>query len=387
MAQRKKRTQKSFTKDGGGDSLMLFSRYLVKNFLKVFLLMQFSWVFVFVIIDFVGQIRMWMTYEVKDVLEYYLNYLPHIVYLIMPVAIILSVVGVVGRMSMHLELVAMLSAGRSMNSILVPLLGIGIFLSGLSFTLSEYILPDANHRRLELAQPKVKGKAKDKRITSKRNYVYIGKQRESLYLGRYSAKTRSAKDVVILLFKNGRLWDRMDAREMRWHKATKKNEGYWQLRQGFRRRFHKGNVTTTRFRQLRLNENQLEVHPEDLINSRHSPDEMDTDMILQRIDVLRRIGEDTRPMETQYHFKFSGPFINFIILIIGAALAHRYSRSGGISFQFAIGLLVIFIYYIVVRVGIQLGESGVLEPWLGAWLGNMIFALVALVIYIRSLRL
>jgi len=132
---------------------------------------------------------------------------------------------------------------------------------------------------------------------------------------------------------------------------------------------------------------RIRTQPEDLINERQTGDEMDSKMISRRIEVLKRSGEDTKVLETAFHFKYAGPWMNFIIVLIGASLCHRFSRSGGLSQKFGVGVLLVFIYYIVIRVGLKMGENGALTPFLGAWIGHFIFGTVAIIMLYRSFRL
>jgi len=364
---------------------MMFTRYLLKNFLKLFALMQFSWVFVFVAIDFVGNIRMWLLRDWDDVLQYYWNYLPHIVYLIMPVAVMLSALASVGGMAKHLELSAMVGAGRSMARILFPLLVVGLLISGGSFALQEYVLPDANHARLELAQPN-NTRNKQKREKDKSRYIFIGEEGQTLYFRHYSARNTTGRDVIIITRRDGRVYLRIDAEKLIW-KQRKDGKGSWTAYRGdFRQFFPSGSVSTIPFSRKSLND-IIQIHPDDLLNTRYTADEMNISQIRERISLLKRTGEETAPMLTQLHFKYSGPLINFFILVIGASLSHRYSRSGGLSRQFGIGLFVIFIYYVGIRLGLQMGEGKVVSPWLGAWLGNLVFGVVSVVLFLRSLRL
>ena len=91
----------------------MFTRYLLRRFFRLFALVLFSTLFVYVLLDFVGNIKVWLQRDPKDVAEYYLNFVPNIVYLVMPVNLLLSVVGVVGSMARHLEIASMKTAGRS----------------------------------------------------------------------------------------------------------------------------------------------------------------------------------------------------------------------------------------------------------------------------------
>ena len=127
--------------------------------------------------------------------------------------------------------------------------------------------------------------------------------------------------------------------------------------------------------------------PEDFLDERQRGDEMDAKTILRKIEVQKRSGENTNKLETAYYFKFSGSMMNFIVLLIGAALAHRFSRNGGLSQKFGVGILLVFSYYVVIRIGLKMGENGALYPMLGAWIGHLIFAMGAVWMLYRSFRL
>jgi lipopolysaccharide export system permease protein len=364
---------------------MKFSRYLVWNFVKTLLLLMFSLIIIFVVIDFMGNIRQWLTRETKEAVDYYWNYLPYIVYLVSPVALLISVIVSIGGMARHLEMTAIQSSGRSPLLTLMPVFWVALFLAAASWWLSETILPDANHRRFEIMQTSQQQK-KNARVKYKADFVFIDSDRVSWFLKHYSGVTKSGRDVLILIRNNGELEERFDAKGIRWEEPKNK-EGYWVLENGYHRRFAEDGTILVRSFESEIMGRRIRTQPEDLINERQTGDEMDSKMISRRIEVLKRSGEDTKVLETAFHFKYAGPWMNFIIVLIGASLCHRFSRSGGLSQKFGVGVLLVFIYYIVIRVGLKMGENGALTPFLGAWIGHFIFGTVAIIMLYRSFRL
>lgn len=359
---------------------MKFSLYLLMNFLKSFALIMVGSVLVFIIIDFVGNIKMWLLRGMDQTAEYYLNYLPYIIYLVSPVAIMLTAIASVGAMARHLEISAMQGAGRSPLRILTPVLCAGVVITGLLFAIGEIILPDANYRRLEIAETRMEQR-KNPRVKEKSQFIFIGADHSDWYFRHYSSIRKKGEQVSIVLQGDGKPIARYDARSVEWKDTT------WVLKNGWSRFFSPdGNLTAQQFKTLELG-NQTTVLPEDIINDRQSHEEMNTRQISRRIEILRRSGEDTKKMETQWHFKYSGPVTAIVTLIIALSLSHRYKRSGGLSQQFGIGIIMTFSYYIVIRVGVQMGENGILEPWVGAWIGHIIYGTVALAMLFRSFRL
>jgi len=132
---------------------MKFTRYMVGNFLRLFLLVLLGSIVMFVVIDFVGNIRMWLSRGMNDLGDYYFAYLPYIVYLVTPVALFIGVVASVGNMARHLEMTAIQSSGRSPLRALWPILIVGIAATSFSLYLDDQVLPDANHKRYGIMEP------------------------------------------------------------------------------------------------------------------------------------------------------------------------------------------------------------------------------------------
>lgn len=414
---------------------MKFSRYLVLHFLKMFLLVLLGAVFMFIVIDFVGNIRTWLARDLLDAKAYYLAYLPYIVYLVTPVALFIGVVASVGNMSRHLEIMAIQQSGRSPFRTLVPVFLVGALVTAFSFYLDAKVLPDANHSRYKIMEP-MSQQRKDPRIRDKRDFVYISGDKTSWFMRSYGGATKMGRDVVLLIYRDGDLYERFDARRLRWiepdtvfAKASGETEntattgrkpanrlkldsireksaanrdsekispagtivaiepGYWRFEDGYERTFLKDGTVETRHFVRESLKGKTSLLPEDFLDERQRGDEMDAKTILRKIEVQKRSGENTSKLETAYYFKFSGSMMNFIVLLIGAALAHRFNRNGGLSQKFGLGILLVFSYYVVIRIGLKMGENGALYPVLGAWIGHIVFATIALWVLYRSFRL
>ncbi len=380
---------------------MKFSRYLLYNYLKMFFLIFIGAIVMFIVIDFVGNIRLWLSRGLEDVAAYYLNYLPYILYLISPVVLFLAVIASVGNMAKHLELTAVQSAGRSMFRALQPIFLFGILVTLLSFLLSEMVLPEANHKRLEIMET-TQQKKKNKRVKEKRNFAFIDSEKATWFFKYYSGVSRSGRDLTLLLRENGHLVTRFDAKRF-WYDdiakianrkekfempaGAKAGDSCWILERGQKRIFlADGTVETKEFIRYPLFKETL-VRPEDFINERQTGDEMNAPEIKARIEVLKRSGEDTRVLETAYHSKFINPWTNFIVLLIGSSFCHRFSRSGGLSQKFGIGIFFVFSYYIAIRLGLKMGENGAFSPWLGAYAAHILFGTIASCMLYRSFRL
>lgn len=155
----------------------------------MFLIVLLGAVLMFVVIDFVGNIKTWSTRETKDAVDYYVCYLPYMVYLITPVACFISILASVGNMARHLEMSAMQSSGQSPLKTLFPIFVFGILVSVGSYEMSEYWLPDANHKRLEIMETNAQ-KKKNPRIKEKQEFTFIDSEKASWFFRHYSGKSK-----------------------------------------------------------------------------------------------------------------------------------------------------------------------------------------------------
>jgi lipopolysaccharide export system permease protein len=357
--------------------MKLYSRHVLKSFLSLFLLIFFCAVAIFVIIDFAGNSRVWITRLPEERTAYYLNYLPYIAYLVCPIALLLAAVFSIGNLARHFELVALRAAGLSVTRILAPVFTAGVVVSGLMFVLQDQVLPDANQKRFRIQEPGSNlfdGSDPKERA----RFLYTAADGTLLYFQHYSGQQRSGTVVTALRLEEGVPVTRIDARALAWSDSLG-----WQFAQGTLREFRGDSVAATTFETYALP--GFADPPADLLDERVYPDEMSLAELQRRIDVLRRNGEPSHALRTHWHFRFASAFVNLIMAALGALLAVNAVRTG-LSRNFGIGLLMTFLYYVALRIGLVLGENGGVPPMAAAWFGNMVFFPVALWLWLRAVR-
>lgn len=359
---------------------MRFSRYLVGQLLRLFFLIFLSALAVFVLIDFVGNIEIWLSKPAHDTLWYYLYYLPQVSYLVMPIIVLLTCVIVIGNMARHLEIAAMKAAGRPVYRLIFPILLFALAITGVMFYLSDRVLPDANHKRLQIAQPKSKSMERNKREVDKYQFVFVGLGNSNYYFQHYNAKELAGEQVTFFTLVNGQVQERWDAESVKWKDQA------WKL---YKCRYRKISEDSVHFKyqdSVVLSTKLFPEKPQDLLDTRFKADEMSLAHMDRKIRLLQHAGEDTREMETQWHFRFASAFVSFFVALFGISLSHGVLR-GGLAHGIMLGLAYAFLYYLALRLGMILGMNGTCAPWLGAWLGNIVFGTLGVLTFWRSIRL
>jgi len=356
----------------------IYTRHVLGGFLGLLFLCIACIVVIFVVIDFVGNSKTWLATPPKAVAGYYLDYLPHILYLITPIAILLASVFSIGNLARHLELVALRAAGIPVTRIIAPVLLFGVLISGFMYWFVDRVLPDANHRRYQINEPKSQDGDSGGDPLEKFNYLYTASDGMVLYFDFYTGHKNSGQGVTVIRQpKHGGIETRIDARALAWSKD------HWVLKDGTRREFKDGKLDAKPFTEARFPE--FKDAPKDLLDDRSYPEEMGMQELDRRIAILKRTGENARVLETERHFRFSSSLVSLFMALIGAAMSVNTLKSG-LARNFGIALLITFLYYVALRLGLVMGQNGSLSPLVGAWLGNLLFAPLGFFLWWKAAR-
>jgi LPS export ABC transporter permease LptG len=358
----------------------MLGRYIFYRVLSLFLLVLCSALIVFAVLDVVGNIEIWMTKTRLDMLRYYGYYLPQMAFLAMPVAVLLTVLLSMGALAKHMEVAALRAVGFSPLRIAFPVLAFMALICAVLFWVSDRYLPDFNHARLEIAQPKTRNAEKNKREKDKWNFVYMGAAGHLYTMRHYSADDSTGKDVVVLSgVDQERPSERWQAEKMVWKKNT------WVLYKVQKGVLKEGEWQWSEADSLVLKPQQWPEKPQDLLDTRFKTDEMTMAHMRRKMDALRRAGEETRGLETQWHFRISSATTSFWIALFALGLVLRKLKQG--LFQtIGLGLLYTILYYLALRFGLILGENGAVPPIAAAWIAHFFFGGLGLLLFYKVAR-
>jgi len=348
----------------------LIDRYLLKRFLINLGIAILTWIAIFLIVDIIENISHFIDKKasIEQFSMYYLYYIPYIISLTLPVAMLLSTLFSLSTLAQNNEIVAELSSGISLYRILSPILIAAFFISIAAGFFNELIVPEANQRRLDIMRYDVQHKIRPS-LKSRSNIYVQDTADRTISLGFFNGRDKLGRNVSIKTYRNSILTERIDAEKMIW------KNGNWLLKKVKVRHF-KGNVETLAI----LNDTlftDTRIEPKELLLLQKKPEEMSYVELNKFIDNLQAIGADIKKWLVERYLKLSLPFANFIVVLLGAPLASR-KRRGGMGFNFGISLLVSFIYFFIIRTGQVFGHQGSLPPLLAAWLGNLVFLTIGL---------
>lgn len=345
--------------------MRILDRYVIGQFLKIFLICVLGVPFLFQVIDLTDRLDNFLQDGVgqAQVAAFYFYQLPYQMLLAFPIACLLAAVFTVSRMTRHFEVTATKAGGVSFYRLVAPMLLLGLAISLLALSLSE-VVPDSNRLAAEAID-----KDEHREFEVRLNFVYRGDEGRYYFVRRLDAAAGTMRIIKIDREGTGHAYPSysVSAPDARWDSTA----ALWVLENGHVRYMPERNriidVAFTEMWQAPFRET-----PADLLAKSKAPEEMDYAELGRFIDALERSGENPKKEMVQQALKIAFPFTCFIIVLFGAPLANS-TRRGGAALSIGLALATTIVFLTLIRIGEALGAGGVLPPVAAAWFPNAIF--------------
>jgi lipopolysaccharide export system permease protein len=349
--------------------MKLLDRYIIRKFATSFLFLLGALIVIVVLVDFVEKLDEFVDKKPplhEVIFDYYINLIPYFGNLLTPVCIYLAVIFFTSNLAQRSEIVAILSSGTSFYRLLRPYMIAALVFAGISFYLKSYMIPSATAKRIEFEYKYLRKKkvSKDKDIHKKvatDTYVYISF---------YNAQRKEGHHFTMEKIRNGDVIRKIHADRIIWQDSLQN----WQLRK-VRIRTIDGRKESLSFR-AQMDTTFL-LTPDDIFIKEMKAESMNLTNLIEYIRLEQMRGSDILDeLYIERHRRFSDPIAILILTLIGFAMSTRKSR-GGIAFQIGIGILITFLYIILLFIGQAfVGEN--VSPMLAVWFPNFLFFPLAL---------
>jgi lipopolysaccharide export system permease protein len=355
--------------------MKILSRYLAREFILNFLLALAAFTTTYLIVEFFERVNAFMVNQAPLPLmaAYFLSKIPGIVYQISPPAVLLAAIKTLGQMSRHNEIIAMKAGGVALSQLARPILGTVLVICFVLLGISEFLMPQTNQNARALRDQIIHKKKSV--VTFKQSQIWIHSFQAIYNIQLYDPEKNVLQGVTIFRFDPAfRLTERVDARSAHWEK------GQWVFSDVSVTKFPPGGFPVRKMHpRLVL---YLPEAPNDFRIAEKNPDEMNYRQLREYVQKVERDGYNARKYRTAMHASLSFPFVGMIMAMLGIPLALRKERGAGIAVALGLSILVSFIYYGVFSFSLALGNAETLPPFVSAWLGNLIFALVGIYLFL-----
>ena len=353
-------------------------RYLVRDWLRVFLITLLGFPILVIVIDLTDKLDRYMGRGIApQVVAYsYVFDLPEKMFLVLPVAVLFATVFTVGALGRHSELTAAKASGISFHRLVRPLfIAAGAaFVAGL---LLGEIAPAATAHRMEML-----GEKAQRATSSRYNFVYRADRGWVYAIRSLELRTREMSDLVLEREGTSATYPTIVLAAQR---AVYSDTGPAGLTKSPRWRLHRGALRylagseptgEVAFEFDSLESRTLQERPVDLLAEPKTPEEMRYAELRRYIDALARSGSNAKKLQVDLALKIAIPFICLLIALFGAPLAISTPKSGA-AWGVAASLATTFIVLLMFQLAKAIGAGGVLPPLLAAWAPNILVAVAA----------
>lgn len=353
--------------------------YILKKFFTTFFFAIVLLTFITVVIDISEKaddfVRSGLS-TTEIIKQYYFGFIPHIVSMLFPLFVFISVIFFTSKMAGRSEIVAILASGISFNRFLRPY-WIGALALALMLWLSyRYVTPAANKLRTTF-QAKYIDSGPGSNFGNVSTLYFRNDSSHYGQVSYFDTVSKRGSGFVLQKIENNELLENMRAETLVWDTSKKK----WKLEGVVIHRFDSGRESVSQEQEKFIN---LNFKPSELIKSTYTKDILKTPELSDLIkkETLRG-AEGLNDLKVEKYHRDATPFSLLILTLIGVSLASRKVR-GGSGLHLALGIVIAAMFILTDRFSTIFSTKGNFPPLLAAWTPNMIFLMVAIFVFVRA---
>jgi len=359
--------------------MTILDRYLVRRMLGTMLRVIFAMVFLFVTIDLLTHRQdNIIKYEIPwpVVAEYYLVFIPRILFDYQAVALSVLVAGlmVLGRAAQDNEITAALAGGISLRRLAAGPIALALVVSVLAFALQETLgtRAVADSRRIEREY----FSRFDEQHTQGVSWNGLG-EGWMCYALKFNREALTGQDVYIHRITPER-FDEIRAGRIWWSEA----HGQWLVENGIWMGFNRGQNWEQESHRITQAAAPFSERPESLFSLEAPASTKNLVQLGQDIARAQALGMPVQGARVEYHAKIARPALAFIMVLLAVPFAVRV-RRGGLAVGFGLSVAIGVVYVLLFYGGLGLGHLSLLPPVLAAWAANLLFLAAGVILFRR----
>lgn len=355
--------------------IKLIDAYIIRKFLGTFFFSLVLILTIAVVFDFAEKIDNFMEKEAPAkaiIFDYYFNFVPYFATLFAPLFVFISVIFFTSKMAVNTEIIAILNSGMSFKRMMWPYFLSAFVIAVFTFVLTNFVIPQSNQVRMKFEDEYYRSSARKVIVENIHRMVY---KNIYVYIGSYNPLSGRGQNFTIEQFNDSnRLVSRLESSSAIYDTTIKK----WTALNYYLREYKEGEDVITKGNRI---DTALTIKPSDLSRDPGFVGTMTYQELNDYIDLLRLQGSDELKLFLiEKHRRFANPFAVFILTLIGVSLSSRKIR-GGIGMNIGIGLTLSFSYILFLQFASQFSLKGSLGPMLAMWIPNILYSIIALVLY------
>lgn len=359
--------------------MKILDKYILKKYLTSFVFVLLILIPVIIAVNLAEKVDKLLRSNLSAgviIRDYYVNFIVNIGNMILPLALFVAVLFFTSKLAGNTEIIAISNAKISFKRFLKPYFIGATIVTIFSLLLNHFIVPRSSEIYNKFDNTYIKSKPKD--YSSVQNVNLQLSKNEYIYIKRYSLERNSGSDFSYEKYDGLKLKEKLLADNIRF---IKKDSSYRLTNFYMRKIINDGDDIIENGRRL---DTVYSFKPDDLLHIDAFAKEMQTPELLEYIEHSRSRGRGSlNAYLVELYKRTSLPISSYILTLIAVALG-SVKRRGGVGMNLTIGVVLMFVYVFLLRIVEVLGASPDANPLFLVWLPNIIFAIVAIYLYLKA---
>ncbi|MGM9693702.1 MAG: LptF/LptG family permease [Alloprevotella sp.] len=365
---------------GGKPLIGRIDRYIIYKFLSTYIFLITIIVVIAVIFDYnekIDKLTVSHAPMQKIIFDYYVNFIPYFANLFSPLFVFIAVIFFTSKLADNSEIIAMKSTGMSFRRLLRPYMVSAGIIALTTFILGAYVIPQSNVSRVNFENRYIRKRGEITAVDNVQMQVDTG---VVAYITHFDNITKSGYGFSLDKFENKKLVSHLTAQRIEYDTLSERRFS-WTLRdyhirtlQGMREKLESGNRLDT----------MLLMEPKDLFYVRNQQETMTVPQLKEFIGRQKLRGAaGVSTFEVEYYKRFATPFAAFILTLIGVSLSCE-KRKGGMGASIGVGIALSFAYILFQTISATFAINAGWPVMISVWIPNIIFAIIAFVLFRRT---
>ena len=362
--------------------MKLIDKYLLRTLFVPLIYCLLGFVLLYIVFDLFNNMGDFMDAHTPaaQVVRFYVYLIPSALFIIAPISLLLAVLYALSTLTKSNELTAMRASGISILRLMVPLILVGLLFSIGVAAIYETIAPQSAYwTHVFLRSEKNKGDV-SVHIASMLGFVNDRANRDWM-IGQFDTRVAEMRNITVNQHHPDGSMEKIQARQGNWL------DGRWWFVEVVKQDYDKDGNPRGRVRfEPRREMAEFTETPADFINEikdpLENPEYVSSREILKFIETHRLSPEAQSRLMVNFYNRLAMPWTCLIVTLLGIPFGAQSGRKGAfIGILSAISLF--FVFFFLMQVSTALGKKQLLDPMLAAWLPNVLFFVLGLVLIHR----
>ena len=356
------------------NKILLMDRYLLRQFLPIFLIAISMFVFILLLLDLFANLIRYLQNDVPVavMLQITFFFIPKSISYALPISLLFAAAYTLGDLYAKNELTCVFSSGIPFWRFCIPLIMVGFFTSVFSFFLDDIVvLPtlriknDMSRRALNQFVPE-----------SDSDIVIISRNGSLIYSVDYFDNQRNILNgiVIVEMDENRDFLSQIRAHSAQW------NETHWEFRNAV---IYQYENEILRINPLPFTTEYYE-HPDIFRRNAVIFQELPVNEVKHLVQDLRSVGLPFYRAQANYYHRFSFASASFIVMMLSVSMGGRFKKNILLMSLFT-SLAAAVVFYITEMLSMTMAGLNMIHPFIGAWFPIFLFIVIGLLL-LRSVR-